>query len=108
MALVVSSLALLAGAKLFQVTSDSLFLAQQRGLALACADNEVLRVRLNPVRQQLGQSQTSCAQLDLTFDVDTKVLPTPHLNFRRLEVKVTQPGFQAVLAERIAFLPVGF
>jgi hypothetical protein len=36
------------------------------------------------------------------------VLNTPHQNFRRLEVRVTQQGRPAVLAERVAFLAVGF
>lgn len=107
-ALVISALALMAGTKLFQVTSDSLYLAQLRGLALICADNEVLRVRLDPARQQLGRIESRCSQLNQTFTLDTQVLNTPHLNFRRLEVRVLQPGGPEVLAERAAFLAVGF
>jgi general secretion pathway protein I len=107
-ALVISALALMAGTKLFQVTTDSLFLAQLRGLALVCADNEVMRVRLDANRQQLGRTESSCSQLDQTFQLETQVVNTPHQNFRRLEVRVSQAGSQAVLAERVAFLAVGF
>jgi len=107
-ALVISAVALMAATKLFQTTTDSLFQAQLRSLALVCADNEVLRVRLDSGRQQLGRTESSCAQLDQTFDLDTQVLNTPHQNFRRLEVRVTQQGRPAVLAERVAFLAVGF
>ena len=107
-ALVISALALMAGTKLFQVTTDSLFLAQLRGLALVCADNEVMRVRLDPARQELGRVESSCAQLDQRFLLESQVVNTPHQNFRRLEVRVVQPGSQAVLAERVAFLAVGF
>ncbi|MEY3991301.1 MAG: hypothetical protein RIS04_64 [Pseudomonadota bacterium] len=107
-ALVISAVALMAGTKLFQVTTDSLFLAQVRGLALVCADNEVLRVRLDANRQQLGRTESSCSQLDQTFQLETQVLNTPHLNFRRLEVRVMQGGGTAPLAERVAFIAVGF
>jgi general secretion pathway protein I len=107
-ALVISALALMAGTKLFQVTTDSLFLAQHRGLALVCADNEVMRVRLDANRQQLGRTESSCSQLDQTFQLETQVVNTPHQNFRRLEVRVSQASSQAVLAERVAFLAVGF
>lgn len=109
-ALVISAVALMAGTKLFQVTADSLYLAQLRGLALICADNEVLRVRLNADRQQLGSRQADCTQLDQQFSVDAQVLITPHLNFRRIEVRVRALGDAsgAVLAERVAFLPIGF
>ena len=110
-ALVVSALALMAGLKLFQVTADSLAAAEQRSLALACADNEILRVRLDANLQQMGARTTDCMQSNQTFNVSVSVQPTPHLNFRRLDVRVegVRPeGRSGLLAERVVFLPVGF
>ena len=110
-ALVVSALSLMAGLKLFQVTADSLAAAEQRSLALACADNEILRVRLDANLQQMGARTTDCMQSNQTFNVRVSVQPTPHLNFRRLDVRVegVRPEWRSgLLAERVVFLPVGF
>lgn len=110
-ALVVSALSLMAGLKLFQVTADSLAAAEQRSLALACADNEVLRVRLDANLQQMGARTAGCMQSNQTFNVNVSIQPTPHLNFRRLDVRVegVRPeGRSGLLAERVVFLPVGF
>lgn len=105
-ALVVTALALMGGLKLFQTTAESLRLSQMRSLGLICTDNEVLKSRINPTKQQLGSRSETCNQSGLLFVVESSVLTTPHLNFRRLEVRAKHQG--VTVAERIVFLPMGF
>ncbi len=105
--LAIVSLVVLGGVKLLRVTTDSLREAQIRSLALGCADHEAVRVRISPLLQTPGIREMSCRQGRELFQVMVNVAGTPHQNFRRLTVRVTQES-SVVLAERVLFLPIGF
>ncbi len=106
-ALAIVSVVVLGGIKLFTVTADGLREAQRRSYALACADYETVRVRVSPLLQTPGSSEVGCRQGLDQFQVQINVSSTPHQNFRRLTIRVRQEG-PLILAERVAFLPVGF
>lgn len=106
-ALAIVSIVVLGGVKLFGVTADGLREAQRRSYALACADYEAVRVRVSPLLQTPGSREVGCRQGRDQFQVQINVSATPHQNFRRLTIRVRQEGTM-ILAERVAFLPVGF
>lgn len=110
-ALAVASIAFLSGLKLLQTVTQSLSESRQRSFALACADNSLIKVRLHPPWQIVGDRTEVCRQGALSFNVEVKVLPTPHPHFRRMEVRVSpegQDGSRHSLAYRVGFFPTGF
>jgi general secretion pathway protein I len=110
-ALAVASIVFLGGLKLLQTVSQSLFESRDRSLAMLCADNALLLIRLQTRRQTLADGQEICNQGSRVFMVRTKVLNTPHANFRRIETRVylaDLPEEDFFLAYRVGFLPLGF
>ena len=110
-ALAVASIVFLGVLKLLQTVSQSLFESRDRSLAMLCADNALLLIRLQPQRQNVAEVQEICNQGSRVFTVRTRVLPTPHSNFRRIEARVylaDQPDEDFFLAYRVGFLPIGF
>lgn len=110
-ALAITAVAMIAALRLLQVTVESLAESRLRADALRCADSLVIQARVDPRSAQGGQREEACQQGGLAFVARIDIRGTPHLNFRRLEVKVyalAETGPQRLLAERLAFLPVGF
>lgn len=110
-ALAITAVAMIAALRLLQVTVDSLAESRLRADALRCADSLVIQTRVDPQAAQSGQREVVCTQGGQAFQALVEVQGTPHLNFRRLEVKVysqADASRQRLLAERLAFLSVGF
>jgi general secretion pathway protein I len=63
----------------------------QQWLAQLCADNELVRLRLQRQLPPVGQSSTSCEQAGQTLTLRLDVQPTPNPSFRRVEVMVDNP-----------------
>jgi general secretion pathway protein I len=73
--------------------------AERQSLALLgqiCADNELLRLRLQRQLPGTGSSQSECLQAGQTLRVELVVQPTPNPNFRRVDARVQHRG-QSVL-----------
>ena len=110
-ALAVASIAFLAGLKLLQTVTQSLAESRLRSYALACADNSLTTLQLNGPWQQVANRTEVCRQGAFSFDVEIKILATPHPNFRRMEARVAISGQDPSthsLAYRVGFFPVGF
>ena len=110
-ALAVASIVFLGGLKLVQTVSQSLFESRDRNLAMLCADNALVLVRLQVQRQGVSERRDTCRQGSRVFNVQTRILVTPHSNFRRIEARVYRadtPDDDFSLAYRVGFLPLGF
>ena len=57
-------------------------------LAQACAQNELVRLRLINQMAAVGDSTISCPQLGRQLQVQVNVMPTPNPSFRRVDVQV--------------------
>lgn len=66
-------------------------------LAQLCAENELVRLRLQGQLPPVGEaSSSSCEQAGRTLTVRLDVQPTPNPSFRRVEVSVDNPDPAAV------------
>lgn len=95
-ALGIVALALMAGLKATGALAHN---AERQSLALLgqlCADNELLRLRLQRQLPGIGSSQSECPQAGLSLQVELVVQATPNPNFRRVDARVQHQG-QAVL-----------
>ena len=91
-ALAITAIALLAGV---QATSALTRNAERQGqllLAQICAENELIRTKLEGVLPGVGTSTLNCAQGGTVFEVVRQVQPTPNPNFRRVEAAVSEAG----------------
>ena len=95
-ALGIVAIALLAGLKATGALARN---AERQNLALLgqiCADNELIRLRLQRQLPGTGTSQVPCVQAGQTLQVELSVQPTPNPNFMRVDARVLQQG-QALL-----------
>lgn len=95
-ALGIVAVALMAGLKATGALARN---AERQHLALLgqiCADNELIRLRLQRQLPGTGTSQAECLQAGLSLQVELSVQPTPNPNFRRVDARVQHQG-QAVL-----------
>lgn len=91
-ALGIVAIALLAG---LQATGALSHNAQRQTLAMLgqiCAENELVRLRLQRELPNTGIGQTDCPQAGLTLQVQLQVQTTPNPNFRRVDAKVQHQG----------------
>ena len=89
-ALAIVSISLLAG---LQATGALTRNAQRQGdllLAQLCAENELVKVRLSRQMPGVGESSVSCEQAGRSLTVRMAVLPTPNVNFRRVDAWVLE------------------
>lgn len=63
----------------------------QQWLAQLCAENELVRLRLQRQLPPVGESSTSCEQAGQTLTVRIDVQPTPNPSFRRVEAMIDNP-----------------
>jgi len=68
----------------------------QQWLAQLCAENELVRLRLQGQLPPVGEASSSCEQAGRTLTVRLDVQPTPNPSFRRVEVSVDNPDPAAV------------
>ena len=59
-------------------------------LAQACAENELIRVRLARQMPGVGDSSINCEQAGVVFVVALAVRPTPNPNFLRVDAQVNR------------------
>jgi general secretion pathway protein I len=88
-ALSIVAVALMAGMQATNALTNTA--ARQSDLLLAhlCAENELTRIRLLKQMPVVGNSDSRCEQVGITFDVAVTVVPTPNPNFRRVDARVT-------------------
>jgi len=88
-ALSIVAIALMAGMQATNALTNTA--ARQSDLLLAhlCAENELTRIRLLKQMPVVGNSDSRCEQVGITFDVAVTVVPTPNPNFRRVDARVT-------------------
>ncbi|MEN9904787.1 MAG: hypothetical protein RLZZ555_1352 [Pseudomonadota bacterium] len=60
-------------------------------LAQLCAENELVRLRLQGQLPAVGTASSSCEQAGRTLTLRIDVQPTPNPSFRRVEVSVDNP-----------------
>ncbi len=87
-ALSILAVALLAGLKSTGALSQQ---AQRQTLALLgqiCAENELIRLRLQHQLPALGRDQKDCVQAGRLLQVHLQVQATPNPNFRRVDAQV--------------------
>jgi general secretion pathway protein I len=89
-ALGIVAIALMAG---FQATAALTRNAQRQSdvlLAQVCAENELIKLRLQRQLPGVGDSSISCEQAGQAFSVQLVVRATPNPNFRRIDAQVSK------------------
>lgn len=87
-ALGIVALALMAG---LQATAALTQHAQRQTdmlLAQLCAENELVKIRLQRQMPDVGDRTLGCEQAGRSLKVDLTVRPTPNPNFRRVDARV--------------------
>jgi general secretion pathway protein I len=95
-ALVVVSIALLAGSQAVNALSRSAQRQSDVLLAQMCAENELIKLRLSRQLPSVGESSTECAQAGKQMSVRMEVQPTPNPSFRKVDMRVFE-GTNAIL-----------
>ncbi len=91
-ALGIVAVALLAGLKATGALSHN---AERQSLAMLgqiCAENELIRLRLQRQLPGIGIQQAECVQAGQTLQVQLQVQSTPNPNFNRVDARVTHLG----------------
>lgn len=91
-ALGIVAVALLAG---LQATGALSRNAERQTLSMLgqiCAENELIRLRLQRQLPDTGVRQSDCAQAGQSLQVELRVQTTPNPNFRRVDARVSRQG----------------
>ena len=91
-ALAIVALALGAGIRASGALTQQAQRQQDQWLAELCAENEMTRLRLSAQWPPVGDSESACAQGPHSLRVRLSVQTTPNPSFRRVEVRVDDPG----------------
>ncbi len=95
-ALAIAAVALAAGLQATAALTRQAERQPQQWLAQLCAENELVRLRLQGQLPPVGEASSSCEQAGRTLTVRLDVQPTPNPSFRRVEVSVDNPDPAAV------------
>lgn len=87
-ALTITSIALIAGAKASMSLSSNSERIGNLLLAQICAENQMIKVRLEKQMPNIGESDFSCTQGQKEFIGKVKIQITPNPNFRRMDVQI--------------------
>jgi general secretion pathway protein I len=87
-ALTITSIALMAGAKASMSLSNNSERIGNLLLAQICAENQMIKVRLEKQMPSIGDSDFTCSQGQKEFIGKVKIQPTPNPNFRRMDVQI--------------------
>jgi general secretion pathway protein I len=90
-ALSVVAITLAAGLQASGALTRSAERQTQQWMAQLCAENELIRLRLQRQLPGTGNSTSTCEQAGQAFTVRLSVQPTPNPNFRRIDATVS-PG----------------
>ncbi len=87
-ALSILAVALLAGLRATGALSQQAQRQTQSLLGQICAENELIRLRLQHQLPALGRDQKNCFQAGRLLQVHLQVQATPNPNFRRVDARV--------------------
>lgn len=87
-ALAVVAMALATGTQAVSALTRAAERQSNQWLAQLCAENELIRIRLQRQLPPVGDSDHPCTQANLSLTVYTSVQPTPNPNFRRVDSRV--------------------
>ena len=96
-ALVIVSIALVAGTQASTALSRGAQRQTDTLLAQLCAENELSRIRLARQLPGVGDTSVTCEQANRNLTVRLEVRPTPNPSFRRVDAQVQEEG-QAILS----------
>ena len=87
-ALGIVALALMTGLKASSALNDSARRQSDMLLAQLCAENALNALRLSRQLPGIGESELTCAQGSVSFQVRVQVQNTPNQGFRRIDAQV--------------------
>jgi general secretion pathway protein I len=96
-ALAVVAVALAAGTQASSALMRTAARQSDQWLAQLCAENELIRLRLQRQLPGVGESTGECQQAGRTLRLRVSVLPTPNPNFRRIDAAVEEGADGAVV-----------
>ena len=96
-ALVIVSIALVAGTQASTALSRGAQRQTDTLLAQLCAENELSKIRLARQLPGVGDTSVTCEQVNRNLTVRLEVRPTPNPSFRRVDAQVQEEG-QAILS----------
>ena len=88
-ALSITAIALMAGAKATMSLSNNSERLANILLAQLCAENEMIKVRLEKQMPNIGESDFTCPQGQVEFLGKVTIQTTPNPNFRRMDVQIS-------------------
>lgn len=88
-ALSITAIALMAGAKASMSLSNNSDRLGNILLAQLCAENQMIKTRLEKQMPNIGESDFTCAQGQTEFLGKVNIQPTPNPNFRRMDVQIS-------------------
>lgn len=88
-ALSITAIALIAGAKASMSLSNNSDRLGNILLAQICAENQMIKVRLEKQMPNIGESDFACAQGQIEFSGKVNIQTTPNPNFRRMDVQIS-------------------
>lgn len=88
-ALSITAIALMAGAKASMSLSNNSDRLGNILLAQICAENQMIKVRLEKQMPNIGESDFTCKQGQIEFAGMVNIQTTPNPNFRRMDVQIS-------------------
>ncbi len=87
-ALAIVAIALMAGTQATSALTRNAARQTDVVLAHACAENELVKVRLTRQMPSIGDARMPCEQAGHGYEVAVTVTPTPNPQFRRVDAQV--------------------
>ena len=87
-ALAIVAIALMAGLQATSALTRNTARQTDVVLAHACAENELVKVRLSRQMPAIGDARVVCEQAEHSYEVTMSVTPTPNPQFRRVDAQV--------------------
>lgn len=87
-ALAVVAVALAAGSQATSALTRTATRQSDQWLAQLCAENELIRLRLQRQLPGTGETTSECTQAGRSLHLSVSVMPTPNPNFRRIDATV--------------------
>lgn len=88
-ALAIVAIALLAGLQATNALTNNAMRQSDVLLAHVCAENELIRIRLQQQMPDVGDKTSQCEQAGRTLQVTLSVQPTPNPKFRRVDAQIS-------------------
>ena len=88
-ALAIVAIALIAGLQATTALTNNAMRQSDVLLALVCAENELVRIRLQQQMPDVGDKTSMCEQAGRSLQVTLSVQPTPNPKFRRVDAQIS-------------------